>query len=81
MYYWFFSKTDPKLVQIEEATSEKDQSEFLSFQNIRFLTGFTGNEKGLLATSPTVKELFPNAQVLSTVNDLQGKTVWVVYRN
>lgn len=36
MYYWFYSKTDPREVQNEEKIAPKDQSEFLSYKNITF---------------------------------------------
>lgn len=38
MYYWFFTKTDPRLVQAENSTVLKDQGEYLQFQNIVFYT-------------------------------------------
>ncbi|NCN50956.1 MAG: hypothetical protein COU67_00810 [Candidatus Pacebacteria bacterium CG10_big_fil_rev_8_21_14_0_10_44_54] len=39
MYYWFYTKTDPKLVQAANDTAEKDQGEFLEFGRIRFVRG------------------------------------------
>ena len=41
MYYWFYSKTDPKLVQEANANAKKDQGEFLEFENIEFVRGLT----------------------------------------
>lgn len=37
MYYFFYSKTDPKLVQNANQLAKKDQGEFLEFQNIDFI--------------------------------------------
>ena len=36
MYYWFYTKTDPREVQLENKTAKKDQGEFLEFKNLRF---------------------------------------------
>lgn len=36
MFYWFYTKTDPREVQAQAQASKKDQSEFLEFNNIRF---------------------------------------------
>lgn len=37
MYYWFYTKTDPALVQQANLTAKKDQGEFLEFQNLHFV--------------------------------------------
>ncbi len=80
MYYWFFTKTDPVLVQAEENTAQKDQGEFLSFQNIKFIFHLSGSEQGLIASGPEQRKNFPNAQELATITDLQGHPIWIVYR-
>jgi len=36
MYYWFYTQTDPREVQAENATAKKDQGEFLEFKNLKF---------------------------------------------
>ncbi len=36
MYYWFYTQTDPREVQIENSTVKKDQGEFLEFKSLRF---------------------------------------------
>lgn len=36
MYWWFYSLTDPKQVQLADALSAKDQGEFLSFNTVKF---------------------------------------------
>lgn len=36
MYYWFYTKTDPREVQAANDKVKKDQGEFLEFKNIRF---------------------------------------------
>jgi 4-amino-4-deoxy-L-arabinose transferase-like glycosyltransferase len=37
MYYWFYTQTDPREVQSENASVEKDQGEFLEFKNLKFI--------------------------------------------
>ncbi len=37
MYYWFYTQTDPNLVQAANLTAKKDQGEFLEFENIKFV--------------------------------------------
>lgn len=37
MYYWFYTQTDPKLVQEANATAKQDQGEYLEFENIKFV--------------------------------------------
>lgn len=37
MYYWFYTQTDPREVQAESDSVEKDQGEFLEFKNLRFM--------------------------------------------
>ena len=36
IYYWFYNKTDPSLVQAAGSMSLKDQGEFLEFKNVKF---------------------------------------------
>lgn len=38
MYYWFYTQTDPKLVQEQAISAKKDQGEFLEFNNLIFDT-------------------------------------------
>lgn len=37
MYYWFYTQTDPKLVQAANLTVKKDQGEFLEFEKVKFV--------------------------------------------
>ena len=37
MYYWFYTKTDPKDVQKANDLVKKDQGEYLEFENIKFI--------------------------------------------
>jgi hypothetical protein len=80
MYYWFFTQTDPREVQAENNTVSKDQGEFLNFKNISFPNNLSGNEKGLIASTPKERQKFLNAIDIDTITDLRGQPVWVVYQ-
>lgn len=45
MYYWFYTKTDPRLVQVTNNTAKKDQGEFLEFENIEFVRGLSEDKR------------------------------------
>jgi 4-amino-4-deoxy-L-arabinose transferase-like glycosyltransferase len=79
MYYWFFTKTDPQLVQVAELSAKKDQGEFLEFQNIKFIN--TTNEvgdRGIIASSPKGYDAMSHAMKLSEVKNLKNETVWII---
>lgn len=80
MYYWFFSKTDPSLVQLENDVAAKDQAEFKTFKNFSFVTSLSGTEHGLVSSTPLQRERFAQATELAVINDLQGKPLWIIYR-
>jgi hypothetical protein len=83
MYYWFYSQTDPAVVQAESQTATKDQSEFLTFANLTF---FTKTDQVMApaivaSTDQTFQQLSTTYQVtqLETVTDLQQRRVWIIY--
>jgi hypothetical protein len=85
MYYWFYTKTDPRLVQEWEAKSAQDQGEFLQFENIYFggLPGDMSAQKQI-DDKLLVVELFPNGAPASgsailVTQFLDGKTGFVIY--
>lgn len=39
IYYWFYTKTDPRLVQVLNSSVPKDQGEYLKFGKIKFQDG------------------------------------------
>jgi hypothetical protein len=49
MYYWFYTKTDPKEVQKVNDLVKKDQGEYLEFENIKFV-----NTVGEVVESPAI---------------------------
>lgn len=54
MYYWFYTKSDPKEVQAWNALAKKDQGEYLAYKNISFFDDLSeiNSSSGLLAASP-----------------------------
>ncbi len=84
MYYWFYTRTNPTKVQAENVNAVKDQAEFLSFENLVFPRGvgeIPANAAFVALPSSLYPELLsthPEAEVLSTVTDLQGTEIWKV---
>lgn len=74
MYVWFFSQTDPRLVQAEEATAGRDQGERLSFGTWHFVGDPLS--PGLHASIKPPDTVTP----LLTIPDRRGKTLWTLYR-
>ncbi len=83
MYYWFYSKTNPKDVQAENAKAPKDQGEYLKFQNVSFVDQVQFSEKSLIASSKKayteVLQTHSNTKILNEISDPSGKIVWVLY--
>lgn len=79
MYYWFYSKTNPKLVQNASQTVHKDQSEFLEFENITFSDAIHSGTRGLIASSDEKYQEI-GGELLDTVTDLHGQIVWQIYQ-
>jgi len=86
MYDWFFSKTEPSLVQLAEASAKKDQSEFLEFGNRQYIRGLgeVNQFPGILAVSPEEWEVYQansdkSSRMIGEVNGLDGKMVWYIY--
>lgn len=86
VYYWFYSQTDPKLVQAAEKKSEKDQSEFLEFESITFpnSTAEVTATQAVVASSPKgtllSEELGYSIFDLQEITNPAGDVVWNIYR-
>lgn len=86
MYYWFFSKTDPNLVQQENKTAPQDQGEFLNFQNIQFIDRadqIQAKGQFILAASDKFSSSLASSSATSINNpliikDLSDKIVWQI---
>jgi len=87
MYYWFYSQTNPKLVQAAEATAKKDQGEFLEFENIAF--GDPPLELKQPALVASSQDFYQNycvsegesnkCQLISEIKSKNNQIVWVIY--
>jgi hypothetical protein len=80
MYYWFYTKTDPTLVQAVNSTVKKDQGEFLEFDNLHFVRSLAEVETlpAIVAGSPAQLALFQEKQVISEIANLDEQVIWVV---
>lgn len=93
MYYWFYSQTAPQDVQLEESVAEHDQGEFLRFQNITFVRSVnevpvrpSTNQTLIVSSLDQYQNYQARAEEagivvtqLSTVQDLDGNSIWVLY--
>ncbi len=82
MYYWFYSQTDPRIVQSYEATASKDQSEFLQLGRLHFIDSpdQVATSYGILAASPKFMtliglEISPESFVISSADE---KPIWII---
>lgn len=90
MYYWFYSKSDPKVVQAEEGKVPVDQGERLEFKQDRLFFFRDENDlQGLqpgdrIVASPVefekIKPLYPNLTVEVTLYDLHGNENLLITR-
>lgn len=83
MYYWYYNQIDPVAVQKEEATTKKDQSEFLEYEKIFFVNDPQEviTQKALVAGSNDFfAKLEPEytTTIVATILDLDGTTVWKI---
>ena len=82
MYYWFYSQTDPRVVQAYDTSTVKDQSEFLQFGRLHFIDkpDQVASNFGILAASPSFSSDARLTEELesSTIYDLMGNPIWIV---
>jgi len=77
IYYWFYSKTDPNLVQAANSLVPKDQGEYLAFDKLTF-----GNPPAQLSPRSLVVSALPlnnYGNLVLTVNDLSNQPVFYAY--
>lgn len=78
MYYWFFTKTDPSLVQQANKHSAKDQGEFIEFGTLYFIDHPSEiSQMPALVAGPV--EYFEDVHVtedITTISDPQGEVLW-----
>jgi hypothetical protein len=80
MYYWFYTKTDPTLVQQLNSTVKKDQGEYLEFDNLHFVRSLdeVTTTPAIVAGSPGQLAQFKKAEKLTNVPDLAGQVIWSI---
>ncbi len=78
MYYWFYTATDPRLVQEANSAAVKDQGEFLQFENLYFVRSLGEIERtpAIIVGSPAEMENFLLTDQLITITNLNGEPVW-----
>jgi hypothetical protein len=78
MYYWFYTQTDPTLVQAVNDVAKKDQGEFLEFENIRFVRSLTEvtSTPAIVAGSPGQVSQLKIGKELGAINNLADVPVW-----
>lgn len=87
VYYWFYTQTDPREVQIANATAPKDQGEFLAFKNVSFPLSTTEiSSPAIVAIEAnqysdwSQQSLDFNDPMLTIIYDQNNQPVWVVLR-
>ncbi|MEN8252829.1 MAG: hypothetical protein ABFQ62_00410 [Patescibacteria group bacterium] len=86
MYYWFYSSTNPALVQNWQLHAKKDQGEFLEFENIKFENPpEQSDEPMIIASSLIFQENYcekiqnNTCKIKNEILGLDGKTIWIIY--
>ncbi len=84
MAYWFFSQTDPFLVQKIDRIAQRDQGEVLQFQNIRFVNFVSDAQVGVIASTVESLKRMQNAgrniSSITYISDPAGQPIWAVYQ-
>ena len=81
MYYWFYTQTDPREVQAANDTVEKDQGEFLEFNNLKFNlpTSNVYNPSSLIIAH--TQDIVPFKDPIKIIYDLNHEPVFEIYQN
>lgn len=83
MYYFFYAKVDPNLVQAFDQQAKKDQSEFLNFKNIEFIDKADQVEVGKKALVVSSFNFYKNSfqnQGFKII-DITENQIWVFYES
>lgn len=81
MYYWFYTVTDPRLVQAEDAYGIQDQGEYLTFANKHFISGLheiTMSNAIVAVSAADAERLGNQLTATKTIVDPNGEIVWVI---
>ena len=83
MYYWFYSQTDPRLVQAQEPLAAHDQGEFLEFGQVKFIDQASQlTAPALVASSPQFQTQLDSRWLITPVAEVrvgQDAPVWLIY--
>jgi len=87
MYYWFYTKSDPRQVQDWNNLAKKDQGEYLEYKNISFFDDFSAidSNSGLIAASPKksadfiAKNSQLNYELIDEIVTAGGEVLWQIY--
>lgn len=81
IYYWFYAKTNPALVQAVNSTVQKDQGEFLEYENIKFglPNNHQYNSNSLIITGPNDKLSLSNP--IKIIYNLNHEVVFKLFQN
>ena len=86
MYFWFYGKVDPvRVQQLSKTSSQKDQSELLSFDEYRFVrdsseavTIMPQGEKTLFVGPASWESSLAETDKLDEIKTLDGSVAWVL---
>lgn len=83
MYLWFYSKTDPRLVQEWDSLAKQDQGEYLEFMNVKFvntLNEITNTPATVVGSQSQIEGLFDNESsnltITHSINAVGGENIW-----
>lgn len=88
MYYWFYSKTNPVLVQNSDLVAKQDQGEFLEFGNLHFVRSLdeaSVDQNTIVAGSKEQLDFYQNKsdkeiKITDEIKDYSGKLIWQIGR-
>ncbi len=82
MYYWFYTKTNPREVQALNASMPKDQAEFLQYKNVYFIDRVDQvTQPGIVASSAKFGLELSSTRVVEVqeeIKNLSDEVVWQV---
>jgi len=79
IYYWFYTKTDPRLVQAVNNSVPKDQGEYLEFGKIKFQDGNYLPDSLIVLSADTPPLSF--AKLIKEIKNINKQTVFFIYEN
>jgi hypothetical protein len=84
MYYWFYSKTDPSVVQEWDKIAKMDQGEYVEFENIKFVNSLdevTDSAAIIVGSEGQVNQVTTKSNqltILDSIYNLSNDVVWII---